>query len=342
MPLVSVILVNFNGKKFLDKCVASILDNHYVNFEIIVVDNNSIDSSIDNLEKKYIGEKRVRIIRNVKNSGPAGALNLAAANAKGKYLAILGYDTEVDQNWLTTYVDFMQSHERVGIAQGKLMRIDEKDRFFYIGDYLGPFGFLVERGRGKKDKGQFNKTKEIFGINSATMIMKTKLFRQLGGFDERFFMYLEETDLCFRIHLMGLKVMYVPKSVVYHHDSTKVKKDKVFIEDKRNYYGCRNYIWMLAKNWSFKNLILRWPIHILAWIIIMMGLAFKKDFKRSLAIAKALLWHIINFFKVVKSRIEVQAKFRKVKDSDFSHLFIKKDLSYYWGKAWAFINNKAF
>lgn len=341
-PLVSVILVNYNGKSFLKKCLISIFDNNYSNYEVIVVDNKSKDGSIDEVEKKFANEKNLMIIRNVKNSGPSGGANLAIINAKGKYIATLGYDTEVSKNWISEYVEFMEKNPEVGIAQGKLMRIDDKKRFAYAGDFLGPFGFLIERSRGKIDLGELDYVCEIFGVNSANIIFRKDIFDSIGGFDCNFFMYLEETDFCFRTHLFGKKIVFLPKAIVYHHDTTKVKEKKDFRENVRNYQGCRNYIWMLIKNLEFKNLIRILPLHVFCWMIIGMMLLFKGEYGRSLAIFKALGWHVFNFGKVWKSRNLVQKNIRKVKDSDFSYLFSKQKLSYYIGKGLAFVNSKPY
>lgn len=341
-PLASVILVNFNGKRFLNNCLKSIFNNSYSNFEVVVVDNKSSDDSLETLDKKILNDPRLKIIKSSVNTGPTGGLNLGAKNAKGKYIAILGYDTEVDKDWLKNYVEFMEKNSDVGIAQGKIMRLDKKDTFSYAGDFLGPFGFLIERAREAIDKGQFDSVVDIFGINSASMIIPKGLFNKIGGFDEDFFMYLEETDLCFRTHLYGKRVVFFPGSTIYHNYSITTKEKKYFQADMRNYYGCRNYILTLEKNLGLKNLVKIMPFHFLAWAAIALMLLFKANFGQSYIIFKAILWHLFNIPTIIKKRSNVQQNIRKVSDSYLDDLKQKMTGSYYFGKAIAYMGGKPY
>lgn len=341
-PLVSVLLVNFNGQKFLNNCLTSIFSNDYPNYEIIVIDNCSEDNSLSNLNQIFLKDQRLRIIRNFENTGPAGGLNLAAANASGQYLAILGYDTEVNPHWLTGYIDFMEKNPNVGIAQGKIMRLDKKQIFSYAGDYLGPFGFLAERARGARDLNQFNQIADIFSLNSASMIISKSLFQQLGGFDKDYFMYLEETDLCLRCHLFGKRVVFIPQSVVYHNFPLKNKSAKHFQTDIRRYYGCRNYILTLIKNLEPVNLLKILPLHLACWLILSFVFIITGRLQRGFLIIRAIFWHLLHLPTVLKKREWTQDNIRKVSDKSFKHLFSQMPLTYYLGKAKAYVKNEPF
>jgi GT2 family glycosyltransferase len=336
-PLVSVVLVNFNGKRFLNNCLRSIFSNSYSNLEVIVVDNNSSDNSLATVDKKILQDKRLIIIKNSVNTGPAGGLNLGAKNASGKYLAVLGYDTKVDKDWLTAFVSLFEKDRSIGLAQGKIMRMDKKKTFSYAGDFLGPMGFLIERAREAEDIGQFDTVTELFSINSASMMIPLELFRKLGSFDEDYFMYLEEADLCFRVHLCGKKVVFCPDSVIYHNHSVKTKSKKDFQKDMRDYRGCRNYILTLIKNLGTKNLLKILPLHLSCWLGLTLLFCLKGDIRHAFIIQKAIFWHILNIKTVVLKRRSVQKNIRKVEDSFFKHTFSKEKTSYYIGKAFAYL-----
>ena len=219
IPFVSVIIVNHNGIEFVDNCLRSVLDSGYPKYEVVFVDNASTDGSLEYVKRTFDGDPRIRFIENSGSFGPAVGRNMGSRISNGKYLIFLDNDTKVMKNCITEMVGVMESDNSVGAAQAKLLRMDTGD-YDCAGDYLGPLGFLIERSSGAKDVGQFDFVADILSAKSAASIIRRDLFNKLGGFDEDFYMYLEETDLSWRVWLNGYRVVFIPKAVVYHAFNT--------------------------------------------------------------------------------------------------------------------------
>src|SRR2546425_1137542 len=173
LPLVSIIILNYNGAKYISQCLKSVLISDYRNFELIIVDNNSSDSSIDIVESEF-SDNRIKVIKSDKNLGFAGGNNLGADYAKGDYFVLLNIDTLVDPKWLSELVSVMESDNAIGAAQPKLLSLDDKTVFDSAGDYLDFFGNSFRRGGDwyEKDKGQYESVHEIFSARGAAMITR--------------------------------------------------------------------------------------------------------------------------------------------------------------------------
>lgn len=197
-PLVSVVIVNYNGRGFLRACVESVLNCDYPDFEVIVVDNGSNDGSCEFVENISRSNSNVKLIRNKNNLGPSAARNQGIEIAEGKYIAFLDNDTRVDPLWLKTAIIFFQSDPKIGACQCKLL-LDSSDSVIdCVGEYLGQNGFLVQvviSGE-EKDIGQYDHIGEIFAAKSAGMIARKSVLDKIGGFDEDYFIYVEESDVC--------------------------------------------------------------------------------------------------------------------------------------------------
>ncbi len=302
-PLISVIIVNYNGIEFVDECLKSVLGSRYPGYEVIFVDNGSTDGSREFVKNKFAGDARMRFVDNHASLGPAVGRNRGAGVARGKYLVFLDNDTRVDPGWLAEFTSVFENDLSVGAAQAKLLRMDTDNLYDCAGDYLGPLGFLIERSRGKKDTGQFDFIADILSAKSAASVIRTDLFRKLGGFDEDYYMYLEETDLSWRVWLAGLRVVFIPKAIVYHAFNTPRKGFKRYYPKKTvRFYGCRNYITTLIKNLEFGSLIKILPLHIFSWLAISVLFLLKGDFADSWHILTGVYWNVLNINTVLKKR----------------------------------------
>ena len=332
--LVSVIIVNYNGETLLKRCVEAVLQNKYPNFEIIVIDNGSKDGSplcLKELEKQH---SNVRVILLDKNYGPAYARNRGAEKANGIYLAFLDNDTVPDENWLVPLVETMEKDVSVGACQCKLLLFKEPDKFDYAGDYLSQFGFLVQQVQGgEKDVGQADQKVEILSAKSAAMIIRRNVFKKIGGFDEDYFIYLEETDLGWRIWLIGYKVIFVPESKVYHEFGTTSIIDPKLQNFNAKFHGTKNYIMTLVKNLGTMNLMKILPLHILSWIGIILWMAImKRKFYESGLILRGMFWNCSYLFAVLKKRDVIQSE-RKIRDKDLLPKIMKRrNFSYFYNK----------
>ena len=344
IPLVSVVIVNRNGIDFVDTCLRSVLNNNYSNFEVIFVDNASSDGSLEYVENNFGNDPRMRFLRNKASVGPAVGRNNGIGLSKGDYVAFLDNDTEVDRNWLIELVGLFESDLSIGAAQSKLMRMEPRDTYDCAGDYLTPFGFLSERARAAKDTGQFDYIADILSAKSAASIIRKDILNKIGGFDEDFYMYLEETDLSWRVWLAGYRVVFAPKSVVYHAYGTKKKSfQKHYSQYVVKYYGCRNYISTLIKNLEFKNSIRIVPIHIAAWLGLAVMFIAKNKINDAFLIIKGVWWNVLNIGILLRKHWFLQKNIRKSADKEIlGKIMTSNTLSYYVGKGLSYIHGRPY
>lgn len=343
-PLVSIIIVNRNGIEFVNGCLQTVLNSNYPDFEVIFIDNASTDGSLEYVKKNFCDKPKLKFIENAGSFGPAVARNKGAKIASGEYLIFLDNDTRVDAGWLSGLVSVLENDNTIGAAQAKLLRMDREEFYDCAGDYLGPLGFLIERARGAKDTGQFDFVTDILNAKSAASIIRRGLFEKIGGFDEDFYMYLEETDLSWRVWLAGYRVVFIPSAKVYHAFNS-AKKDFKRYYSKRlvRHYGCRNYIATLIKNLEFINLIKFLPLHIGCWFLLSLFFALKGNFEDTFYILTGIGWNMLNIGLLLKKRQLINTKIRVVGDrAILNRIMDKRRIGYYLGKAFAYLTGRAF
>ncbi len=234
-PLVSVIIVNYNGKKLLENCFDSISKVTYPDFETILVDNNSDDDSIQYVKETF---SDTIIIKLDKNYGFAKPNNIGAKKAKGEYLLFLNNDTKVTPNFIDELVYVMEKNPKIGICQSLLLKPSgEVDS---SGDFIDSIGIAYS------SQEKFTKVQEILSAKGASMIIRKFLFDKLGGFDEKFFLSFEDVDLGWRSWIFGYKVVVAPKSIVYHlgGQTTKDMKNEIA------FHGFKNQLAMKFTNFE--------------------------------------------------------------------------------------------
>ncbi|MEK6728353.1 MAG: glycosyltransferase family 2 protein [Candidatus Omnitrophota bacterium] len=341
-PLVSIIIVNHNGIEFVNTCLRSVLNCAYGNFEVIFVDNGSTDESLEYVKKVF--GRRLTFVENRASLGPAVGRNKGVKLAKGKYLIFLDNDTQADSNFIAELIKILEADYSIGAAQAKLLRMGTGNLYDCAGDYLGPLGFLIERSGSAKDTGQFDYIADILSAKSAASIIKKELFDKIGGFDEDFYMYLEETDLSWRVWLSGLRVVFIPQAKVYHAFNTPKKDFKRYYPKYIvRYYGCRNYITTLIKNLNFFSLIRVLPLHLVCWILLACFFALRMSFYDAFLILKGIGWNIMNTGALIKKRNFINTNIRKVSDSGILEKIMKKrNITYYSGKGLAYLTGRPF
>lgn len=309
-PFISIVIVNHNGILFIETCIKSVLNTDFPQFEVILIDNHSIDGSLELIKEKFANNRRLKIIENKINLGPVKARNIGIASSIGNYVAFLDNDTEVDKDWLKELIRVFDSDKAIGAAQCKILLFDKKT-IDTCGHYLSISGFPYEVGAGEPDKGQYNELVNIFGARSAAMFIRRDILEAIGYFDEDYFIYGEETDLSWRVWLNNYKVVYVPGSVVYHKKGGSLNeksRQRVFYE------GAKNCTKTLIKNLELKNLVFFLTLHVSAWSLLGIIFVLKARIKDALAIIKGLLWNIHNFKHTLMDRALVQER-RILKDS---------------------------
>lgn len=339
-PTVSVIIANKNGEKFLKRCLDSIL-LEIGNYEVVVVDDGSNDSSVEVVKTHFGKNEKLKLIVLKSNVGAAKARNLGVTASKGGYLLFLDADTKIKQGWYRETVGFFEKNRMAGAAQAKLLTMNTK-KYDYAGDLMGSFGFLIERARGANDIGQFDKTTYIFSGKSAGMIIRRNVFEKLGGFDEDYQIFLEDTDLFWRTWLSGYKVMFMPTIVVWHAYWTDEKPFSHYIDNQVFYRGCRNMIATQIKNFGVVRLFWNLPLVICTWMVLAIVFLVKGKPERFLALIEGVAWNIINLRKTLNKRNLIQ-KSRKISDNDLFRLVgTCRSLGYYLGKLRAYTSGVSF
>ena len=255
MAKVAVVILNWNGREFLNKFLPAVVEHTANDAEIIVADNGSTDSSIEFLEMEF---PTVRIIQNLTNMGFAKGYNDALKQVDADYYVLLNSDIEVTANWLNPVIAFMEKDPMMAACQPKLRSYYQRDYFEYAGaagGFIDKYGYPYCKGRVfqhlEKDEGQYDTPGEIFWATGACMFVRANLYHKFFGLDEDFFAHMEEIDFCWRLKNAGYKIMYCPDSVVYHVGGGTLPK----VSSYKTYLNMRNNIVMLYKNLPRKRII---------------------------------------------------------------------------------------
>jgi len=247
-PLVSVIIPNYNGKKFLKPCLHSLFASDYSNMEVIVVDNGSSDGSADFLRTDY---PCVNIIQFDKNTGFACACNAGIKSAGGKYIFLLNNDVEVIQDCISVLVDILLKYPQYSMATGKILRYGDKTLIDAAGDGLTVGAEPYNRGHNQPDDGRFDSIEEVMGVCAGAALYRKSVFDQIGLFDEDFFAYMEDVDFNLRALISGFRSIYVPSAVCFHHGNATFGT----LSPKHVFLTNRNKIYFVIKNFRLKWIV---------------------------------------------------------------------------------------
>jgi GT2 family glycosyltransferase len=237
--LLSIIIPNWNGGRFLPTCLNSLARQTYQQMEVIVVDNASTDGSPQMLKSDY---PWVKLIELTENRGFTGACNAGLRAAQGQYLALLNNDTEVDPAWAGAVVNAFQQHEEVGSVASKMLLFDRRDHFHTAGDYFTVDGRPGNRGVWQRDEGQYDREEFVFSACGGSSAYRRAMLDQIGLLDDDFFFSGEDVDLGWRAQLAGWRCLYTPRAIVYHHLSATGGGVTA------SYHDGRNLIFILIKN----------------------------------------------------------------------------------------------
>jgi GT2 family glycosyltransferase len=247
MTKVAVVILNYNGQKFLEAFLPSVI-NHNDGYEIFVADNASTDDSVNFLKSKFTD---IKIIQLANNDGFAGGYNKALKEIEAEYYVLLNSDVEVTPNWTKPIVDLMDKDKSMAACQPKILSYHQKTHFEYAGaagGYIDWLGYPFCRGRVfdsyEEDKGQYNDIREVFWATGACMFVRAEIFHQLNGFDVHFFAHMEEIDLCWRMKNQGKRIIYSSTSTVNHVGGGTLHKSN----PRKTFLNYRNGLAMLYKN----------------------------------------------------------------------------------------------
>ena len=246
--LISVIVVNWNGKEFLSKCLDSLRGQAYQPLTAKLVDNASTDGSVDFVSHHY---PEVEIFALPENLGFSLANNIALQTVSTEYVALLNNDAVAHPLWLKSLVAALREHPQAGFAASKMLFYDAPTTIDRAGDAYTRAGTGCLRGRGEQAS-RYNKLAWIFGACAGASLYRRKMLDDIGLFDEDFFLLYEDVDLSFRAQLKGYKCLYVPEAIVYHKASSSIVHDS----EVSVYFSHRNLEWVYLQNMPAR-LILR-------------------------------------------------------------------------------------
>jgi GT2 family glycosyltransferase len=238
-PFFSVVIPTYNGESYVLALLQALRRQSFKDFEIILVDDASTDNTVSRVEK---GFPEVRVIVNRQNGGFAASCNTGASAATGRILVLLNNDTEPDERWLEKLALAVVANPQAASFASKILLFDRRDTLHTAGDLMGRDGIARNRGVWETDQGQFDRSAQIFSACGGAAAYRREVWQALGGYDEEFWMYLEDVDFGFRSRLAGWDAVLAPDAKVYHHLSATGGGTLA------SYFVGRNSIRVIAKN----------------------------------------------------------------------------------------------
>jgi hypothetical protein len=249
---VSVIIVNWNGRHHLTRCLPSLQAQTYRDFEVVVVDNGSTDNSVTWLAQEH---PDVRVLQNPRNLGFAAANNQAVRETESPYLVTLNNDTEATQEWLAELIVAVESDVTVGMVASQMLLAHRPDVIDSAGIEVDWTGTAWQRQRGEPmDEG--GDLEKVFGPCAGAALYRRTMLDEIELFDERFFAYYEDVDLAWRAQNAGWRCLYTPRARIYHVHSATGGQDP----SRKRYLIGRNKTWTLIKNFPALRLAVTWPL----------------------------------------------------------------------------------
>jgi len=301
MAKVSIMIVNWNGKRLLKDCLGSVFSQSMKDYEIILVDNASTDGSVDFVKKNY---PKAKLIQNRSNLGFAEGNNIGirAASKGSRYIALLNTDARPDKNWLKELIKAAESHPKAGSFTPKVVFPD--GRINSIGHAIFRTGEVKNIGVFQQDKGQFSKEAKVFGVPATASLYRRKMLEDTKTsdyLDPLYFAYYEDSDLDFRAAALGWESLYVPSTTVTHLLGASSPNSLYFAE--------RNRGWFFLKNFPANELILSLPFFLAYGGIRLIYIAFFK--LQPITALRALIDGIAGIPNVLRKRAETQAMLKR-------------------------------
>ena len=318
-PLVSVIILNYNCRRYIERCLAAVRAISYPNLEVIVVDNASSDGSADLVGQKY---PFVQLLRNSENLGFAAGNNVGISKAKGDYVFLLNPDTEVDPMCVKWLVEVMSQNPEIGVCGAKILTLDKKYIIQHAGGKYHVIGIAIDRGVLEVDKGQYDRVEEVTFVCGAAMFIRKKLIWEVGLLDPSFFLYHEDVDFCIRTWLHGFKVVFVPEAVVYHKQGTSVVE--AFAKRPSRpivvFHKHKNTLSILLKNFPVFTILLWLSLSLCYRVFWLIRYLANGDSLSVIALTKSVLWVANNARYILSAR-------RNVMRIKKSHCHLEKRLA---------------
>ncbi|HEY1303483.1 MAG TPA: glycosyltransferase family 2 protein [Vicinamibacterales bacterium] len=307
-PDVTIVIVNWNGRRFLDACLSAVAAQQGVNAETILVDNGSDDGSVAYVSECY---PWVRVVALSNNRGFAGGNNAGVREARGRFIALLNNDTVPRPDWLKTLLRAVAGDDGV-LATSRIVYLHDPNVIDSAGDGMLRWGGAFKRFHGAAVD-EASASGEVFGVCGAACLLSRRVFDELGGFDEAFFVSHEDVDLSYRARLLGYRCLYVADAIVGHHGSASLGRMSGFAV----FHGQRNLEWVYFKNTPASLLVRTLPGHLVY------SAAAAVHFTRAGLLGsflRAKFAAIVGMPRVIRQRAEVQRTRRVAASAIWSHL----------------------
>ncbi len=320
-PAVTVIIPHLRNRPMLDACLDALRKTTFTGFAVLVIDNGGKDSDLAGLESRH---PDVVVLRLPANAGYAGGCNAGLRQVSSPYVVFLNDDTVVEPDWLARLVEAAEGDPAVGALQPKILSLPERRKGRRVFDYAGAAGGLIDRlgypyclGRSfagrEEDSGQYDQPRDLFWASGVALFTRREVVERLGGFEEGFFMHMEEIDLCWRMLLAGYKVRSMPQSVVWHEGGASLQEGSPL----KIYYNHRNALLMLLRNRSAAPLALllapRLMLEVAAMLFYLAG--GKDGIARAAQVARAFIDVLRRLPETLRQRRAIQ-RTRTVSDRE--------------------------
>ena len=247
MDKVAIVILNWNGARMLEQYLPSVMRYSREEAAVYVADNASTDDSLQLLKSRF---PEVRLITLERNWGFAEGYNRAFAQIEAEYYLLLNSDVEVTHHWLTPLIQILDAHPDIAACQPKLLSVFNRTSFEYAGasgGFIDRYGYPFCRGRifetVEKDNGQYDNVADVLWATGAALLIRARDYNKVGGLDGRFFAHNEEIDLCWRLRILGRRIVCVPDSQVFHVGGGTLPK----VNPMKTFYNFRNNLTMLYK-----------------------------------------------------------------------------------------------
>lgn len=305
----AIVILNWNGEKFLRQFLPTLVENTDSELaRICIIDNGSTDGSLALLSSMF---PHIELIRLDKNYGFAGGYNRGLKEIEAEYFMLLNSDVEVGKDWITPLVTLMDGDSTIGVCGPKLIDYNDRSKFEYAGaagGYIDKYGYPFCRGRLfeyiETDNGQHDTLADCMWISGAALFIRSKIFFEVGGFDDDFFAHQEEIDLCWRVQNSGYRVVCEPKSTIYHVGGGALPKSNPF----KTFLNFRNNLYLVVKNLPDKEI--GWVLFVRFFldVVAAVRMIFQGNFKECHAVFRAYAAFIKNKRKMKRKRLPVKRK----------------------------------
>ena len=256
MPAISVIVLNWNGRDYLRACLSSLEKQTFGDFELLLVDNASTDDSVVLVRDQF---PWVRLVALDQNYGFCGGNNRGITEATGRYVILLNNDTECHPAFVQALFEAIETHPEVGMCATRMVNSHDRSLIDNCGIGLHAIGIGYQIGSGRADGDLFSRPRYVFGASGGAALYRRAMLDEIGGLDEDYFAYTDDTDLSWRGQMAGYRCLYVPGAIVYHVGSATIRR----ISGGSLYFIQRNLTWTYLKNMPTVLLVAGLPIHLL-------------------------------------------------------------------------------